>query len=129
MATTRGSRIVQVNQVIVDQADFFDTDGFTRKLGLTLSDVSLEVFYDNKIQPWPFVDGTSFSDAQVRSGSVYWSEVTPGHYGVRIRPNAVGYWRLLVTYTAGTQIMAQDYDVTAQPPFVESGLKASFTKS
>jgi len=128
MVTTRG-RLVQINQVIVDQADFFGIDGFTRVQGLTLADVSLKLFYDNKVQPWPLIDGTNLADAQVRSGSVYWSEVDPGYYGVRMRPNAVGYWRLLITYTAGTQIMAQDYDVTAQPPFIESGLKVSFTKS
>ena len=48
--------------------------------------------------------------------------------GVRFRPNAIGYWRLLINYAVGTQISAQDYDVTPLPPTVDTGLKASFVK-
>jgi hypothetical protein len=67
---------------------------------------------------------------QVASGKVYWQEVSgsPGIYNVRFRPNAIGYWRLLITYPVGTQISGQDYDVTPLPPTVDTGLKASFVK-
>lgn len=129
MATTRG-RLVQINQVIFDQADFFEPDGFTRVTDLTVADLAHEVFFENILQPWPMVDGSSVSDAQIRSGQLYWNQVpgSPGFYNVRWRPNAQGYWRILITYTAGTQIMAQDFDVTSQVPQAETGLRASFTK-
>lgn len=129
MATTRG-RLVQNNQVIFDQADFFETDGFTRVIGIAVGDLSSQVFYENVLQPWPLVDGTSVSDANIVSGNIYWNEVpgSPGIYNVRWRPNVIGYWRLLITYTSGTQIMGQDYDVVSQVPLAEGGLRASFTK-
>lgn len=129
MATTRG-RLVQINQLILDQADFFESDGFTRVIGLIPSNLVSELFYKNVLQPWPLVDGSGVQDNLVKSGNIYWNEVpgSPGIYNVRFRPNAIGYWRLLITYAAGTQIMGQDYDVVAQVPVVESGLKASFVK-
>lgn len=129
MSTTRG-RLVQINQVIIDQADFFQPDGFTRVIGLGLSDLTQQLFFNNLLQPWLFVDGSGTPDSLVKSGTLYWNEVpgSPGIYNVRFRPNAVGYWRLLITYAVGTQIMGQDYDVLTQVPGVESGLKASFVK-
>ncbi len=129
MATTRG-RLVQINQTIIDQADFFEADGFTRVIGLTIADLTHEVFFNNVLLPWPLVDGSSISDSAVVSGNVYWNEVpgSSGFYNVRFRPNAIGYWRNIVTYTAGTQIMGQDFDVVSQVPAGETGLRASFTK-
>lgn len=129
MATTRG-RLVQINQVIIDQADFFGTDGFTRVTGLLPANLTSQLFFNNLLQPWSLLLGSGIPDALIKSGTLYWNEVpgSPGIYNVRFRPNAVGYWRLLITYAAGTQIMGQDYDVLAQIPVVESGLKASFVK-
>jgi len=129
MATTRG-RLVQINQVVLDQADFFQSDGFTRVTGLTPANLTSQIFRLNVLQPWPLLDGASVSDAQVVSGKIYWTEVTgsPGIYNVRWRPNAPGYWRLLISYAAGTQIMGQDYDIVSQVPLAESGLRASFTR-
>ena len=128
MPTTRG-RLVQINQVILDQADFFEGDGYTRVTGLTPSDLESKLYLNNTLQPWALIDGGSTTDSQVSSGNVYWQEVTgsSGIYNVRFRPNAVGYWRLLIAYPVGTQIMAQDYDVS-QYPLTDSGLRASFTK-
>lgn len=129
MSTTRG-RLVHINQVIIDQADFFQADGFTRVLGLGVSDLVAQLFYNNTPQPWPLLLGNGVTDALVKSGTLYWNEIpgSPGNYNVRFRPNAFGYWRLLITYTAGEQITAQDYDVAPQVPFAESGLKATFVK-
>jgi len=130
MATTRG-RIVQINQVILDQADFFEADGFTRTVALTPgANLTSQLFFKNELQPWPFVDGSAVTDAQVTSGNVYWTEIpgSPGNYNVRFRPNAIGYWRLLVTFVSGEQIAAQDYDVSSQVPLAETGLRASFTR-
>lgn len=129
MATTRG-RLVTQNQVVYDQVDFFQSDGFTRVTGLTFSGVVLNVFFENVAQPWPLVNGLGVMDAQVASGQVYFNEVpgSPGFYNVRWRPNALGFWRLLITYVPGQQIEAQDYDVVQSLPVVESGLSASFIK-
>lgn len=129
MATTRG-RLVQINQTIIDQADFFESDGFTRVIGLTINDLTHEIFFNNILQPWSLIEGLGVSDAAVVSGKVYWNEVpgSPGFYNVRFRPNAIGYWRNLVTYPVGIQIMGQDFDVVSQVPQAESGLRASFTK-
>ena len=129
MSTTRG-RLVTNNNVVLDQADFFQPDGFTRVTGLTPGQLVLQLFFQNALQPWSFVTGSGVTDAQVASGKVYWTEVpgSPGIYNVRFRPNAVGYWRLIITYTAGTQIMGQDYDVTVGGVPIETGLKASFVK-
>lgn len=130
MSTTRG-RSVQVNQVVFDQADLFESDGSTRVPNLVPGDLTLQVFHSNLLQPWPLLDGTTVSDAQVKSGNVYWSEVvgSPGFYNLRWRPNAVGYWRLCLTYQGPpVQILAQDFDVVALVAAAAGGLKASFVK-
>ncbi len=127
--TTRG-RLVYANQTVVDQADFFQSDGFTRVTGLTVNNLVCQIFFDNQLQPWPFVTGANLNDTQIASGNVYWLEIpgNPGFYSVRFRPNAIGYWRLLITSTAGQQSLGQDYDVSSAPPSVDQGLKASFLK-
>lgn len=129
MATTRG-RLVRSNEVVLDQADYFQSDGFTRVTGLTTANLQCTIFFNNALMPWVFVTGASVSDGQVASGKVYFLEVpgSPGIYNVRFRPNAVGYWRLLITYTVGQQIMAQDYDVTGGPSSMDVGLQSSFIK-
>ena len=129
MSTTRG-RLVFANEVVLDQCDFFQLDGFTRVTGLTPGNLVCQTFLQNLLQPWSLVNGAGVTDAQVASGKVYWVEVpgSPGIYNVRFRPNAIGYWRLLITYPVGTQISAQDYDVTPIPPSIDQGLKSSFVK-
>jgi len=130
MSTTRG-RVIPINQTVVDQTDFFEADGYTRVVGLTPADVVLTMFFDNIQQPWPILSGLGVSDAQVVSGQVYFNEIagSPGYYSVRFRPNAAGYWRVIVEYPVGIQILAQDYDVTAPAAATSSGgIKASFVK-
>lgn len=129
MSTTRG-RLVSTNNVVLDQADFFQIDGFTRVTGLLPGQLTCQLFFQNQLQPWPLATGAGVTDAQVAAGRVYWTEVpgSPGIYNIRWRPNAVGYWRLIITYPAGLQIMGQDYDVVVAGVAVETGLKASFVK-
>lgn len=128
MATTRG-RLVQSNQVVYDQADFFQLDGFTRQTGLTIGQVVAQLYFNNVPTVWTLVSGIGILDSQVVAGKIYWQEITGGPYSVRWRPNAVGYWRLLITYPVGTQILAQDYDVVTGGPQLGTGLKASFIGS
>jgi hypothetical protein len=129
VATTRG-RLVRINQTIIDQADFFEPDGYTRTTGLTITDLTSQVFYNNLLQSWPLVDGSTVSDSQVTTGFLYFHEIagSAGNYSVRFRPNSSGYWRTILYYVVGTQILAQDYDVTAEPIQVSGGLKANFSK-
>lgn len=129
MPTTRG-RLVQVNQLVLDQADFFMTDGFTRVQGIVFSDVLGEVYFNNQQQPWDVVSGLNITDARAVSGKIFFNEVpgSPGIYSVKFRPNAVGYWRLLITYPHGTQTLAQDYDVTPNTPTIPPGVSSSFVR-
>jgi len=125
-ATTRG-RVVQANEVVLDQADFFAGDGFTRVVGLIPSDLVSTIFYENEAQPWPLLSGVGVTDEQVVSGNVYVHEVPgqPGYYNVRFRPNTLGYWRNLLSYPAGKQVLAQDFDVKQSLPTGTGGLSAS----
>ena len=124
-------RNIQVNQLTLDQADFFQSDGFTRILGITAADLTAQVFFNNTLQPWPVQVGEAVQDAHIVSGKVYFHEVpgSPGVYSVRMRPNAVGFWRVLLTYPPGLQILAQEYDVSAQTQMISSGVKSSFSRS
>ena len=127
MATARG-RLVYANQTVIDQADFFQGDGYTRVAGILVSQLTEKIFFNNALLPWPLVSGTNITNAQVAAGNVYWNEIpgASGFYSIRFRPNAVGYWRCLIDYAVGTQIAAQDYDVVAPPPSVDQGLKSTF---
>jgi hypothetical protein len=127
--TTR-SRFVLHNETVLCQADFLGPDVFTRVPSLTVPQVGFDLFYNNTVMPWTPVDGTAVSDAQVVSGKIYWSEIPSrlGFYSVRFRPNAVGYWRLVLTYASGLQTYATDYDVLGTQPNGSDGLQYSFVK-
>lgn len=122
-------RLVQNNATVFDQADFFQSDGFTRVTGLTPVQLTSAIFFNNVLQPWPLASGAAITDVQVASGHVYFNEIpaAPGYYNVRFRPNAVGYWRLVLVYTVGQQIVVQDYDVVSRE-MVDVGLNASFIR-
>jgi hypothetical protein len=126
---TRG-RLVYANQTVVDQQDFFQSDGYTRVTGLLVGNLTMKLFSNNVLQPWSFVTGANLTDIQILSGSVYWWEIpgSPGFYSVRFRPNAVGYWRLVLSYPAGMLTEAHDYDVVPVPPPVAQGLTSSFVR-
>lgn len=129
MSTVARARLVRINQLVLDQADLFQGDGFTRQVGLTIADMAIILFYNNSPQPWILTNGAAVTDSQVSSGKVYFNEITgaPGYYNIRLRPNAAGYWRLSLTYAAGQQNLAQDYDVIVEPQQISGGLTASFT--
>lgn len=130
MSNTLRGRTVDNNQTVLDQADFFLPDGFTRVFGLNVAQITSQLFFQNQLQPWPLVSGIGITDSQIVSGRIYWVEVpgSPGIYNVRWRPNAIGYWRLIITYPAGQQIVGQDYDVIQTSAQATGGLKPSFMK-
>ena len=123
------TRLIPTNRVVVDQVDVLGLDNFSRVTGLVYSAVESKVFYNNQAQPWPLVNGVTVTDAQVASGQVYFNEIVgqPGYYSVRFRPNAVGFWRVCLSFPTESRVAALGYDVVAELPQVASGLKASFT--
>lgn len=129
MATTRG-RVVQANQVVLDQVDFFLSDGYTRVSRLVPGNLEAQIFFNNSPLAWPIVTGSAVADPQVSAGHIYFNEIPGllGFYSVRFRPDALGYWRIVLTYPAGLQSSAQDFDVVQSPPAMESGLRPSFVK-
>lgn len=122
-------RVVANNQTVLDQFDFFQVDQFTRILGLAPGDFVLEIWRDNVKQPWPLVAGQATSDGQVGSGMVYFHEIPgqAGHYNVRFRPNATGYWRVVLSYSVVPQVLIVGYQVFAVEAG-QAGLTASFIK-
>lgn len=121
-------RLIPTNRVVIDQADILAPDDYTRITGLTVADLTATLFYNNVAQPWTLVSGSTVTDAQVATGTVYFNEITgqPGFYSVRFRPNAVGFWRLVIDYSAGSRLVGLGFDVVPEMPLVASGLKASF---
>lgn len=127
MSVTYRTRQIQVNQVIFDQVDIFQTDFFARVPGLLVTDVTLTLFFNNTPVSWPLVDGTSVTDSQVAAGSVYWSELPNHAYGIRFFPNSLGHWNLSISYSpVPSQIVSIDFDVVNLPLTVDSGITANF---
>ncbi len=120
---TARSRTIAATHPVIDQVDVFEADDFTRVVGLDLSDFSLTLYRDNQVQNWTVLAGSLVSDAQVISGRIYFREISNGVYSVRFRPNVVGFWRLLVVYPAGEQVISLSYDVVPEDVPV-SGLLA-----
>ena len=128
MATTFRTRQLQVNQVVYDQVDIFQSDLFTRITGLQPVDVTLTLFLNNQVVAWPLVDGTGVDDSQVVAGEVFWNQLPNGGYGIRFFPNSLGHWNLAISYnsTSPAQIVAIDFDVVNLPLSVDNGLRADF---
>lgn len=131
MVITRLRR-VQTNETVLDQADILQGNGYDRVTGLTTSDLTVKVFWNNALQSsWVLADGATIPDALVVSGTVYWHGVpsAAGFYSVRWRPTGTGFWRIELAYATGSQRLILDYDVTPQPASpMETGLRASFSK-
>lgn len=110
------------------QIDFYSSPG-VRATGIVSTDLTLNLFFNNSLLSWPLMDGTSVQDSSISSGNTYFNEITgsPGFYSVRLFPNAIGFWRLILNNATLTQDIVLEFDVfsaTANSP----GLIASFTK-
>jgi hypothetical protein len=119
--------MVPPNQVVIDQADLFQVDGYTRITGIVPSGLTCAVYYNNVPQSWPLVDGSFTTDVQIASGNVYWNEIgiATGFYSVRFFPNAIGFWRIVLRYGAGSLEVTRDYDVRDLTS-TDEGLVTSF---
>jgi hypothetical protein len=126
MSATYRNRQVQVNQIIFDQVDLFQSDGFNRISGLLPTDVSFALFLDNQVGNWPLVDGTTVFDGQVAGGSVYWAVLPNGSYGIRFFPSSIGHWTLTFSFAPTPQIVTIDYDVVNIGQGTDPGFRASF---
>lgn len=123
-------RVLPIHTVIIDQVDFFQGDFYTRITGLTVSNLALTVFLNNVVQAWPLTSGVGLTDAQVKAGRIYVAELSvPGYYGVRFAPNAIGYWRVSLSYPVGVQQVSLDYDIVVPGPTGGTGgLHSTFVK-
>lgn len=120
-------RQVTAGRLVFDQIDLFQVDGMTRVQDVAASALFARLFFNDKQVNWPVVSGVGVPDLRVAAGKVYWTEISAGFYSVRFFPNAVGNWRLLLTYAAGNQAVSLTYQTTplASPPG-GPGLRASF---
>ncbi len=121
-----GIRVVPANTLVFDQLDWFQGDFFTRIGGIGVGNLALTVFVNNTVTAWPLVTGVGVTDAQVKPGNIYFQELTTGYYGLRFRPNTLGYWRLDFRYATGVQTVSLDYDVVTKLDMAATGLHASF---
>ncbi len=125
-------RSIPSGSLIYDQLGFFNPIGsFNRISGLTNSDVSLVLFFNNTVLSWDLLNGTSVQDSSISSGSVYFNEITGnlGYYSVRFFPNRTGNWKL--SFKINSPIVYESilsYDIIPQNNVVSSGLNASFSK-
>lgn len=123
------ARTVSANRMILDQVDLFLGDGITRAQDVVVGDLQLRVFRNSSQQDWTLVTGVGVTDVQVTSGKVYWTELSAGFYNVRFYPNAIGLWRVLVTYPTHNQAVSLSYDVVPKSSIVGSiGIRTSFFK-
>lgn len=123
------SRRVDSSKMVFDQVDLFLTDGKTRAQDVQVSDLALRVFHNGTQLNWSLVSGAGIPDVRVAAGKVYWTEISTGFYSLRFFPNAVGEWRVLVTYPAHDQAVSFGYDVVPQAASAGGlGLRASFVR-
>ena len=110
------------------QVDFY-TSFSVRAVGVASTSLTLNLFFNNSLLSWPLLNGTSVQDSSISSGNVYFNEIvgSPGFYSVRLFPNAIGFWRLILNSASLLQEDIVEFDVF--PATVNSpGLIASFTK-
>ncbi len=127
------SRLLPSASLIRDQVDYYDPTGsVNRALGVTFSQITLQIFVDNSKLLWPIVDGTLTADSSISAGTVYLNGVSgsPGFYSLRFFPDKVGFWKLSLLNTTFNQEVIKEYDVVPAGTFgpTSSGLNASFFK-
>jgi len=123
------SRQAPSSRMVFDQVDLFLVDGKTRAQDVRITDLYLRVYYNGVQLPWVLASGAGIPDVRVAAGKVYWTEFSAGFYSIRFFPNAVGIWRVLVTYPTYDQAVSLTYDVAPQDSAAGSvGLRASFLR-
>ena len=110
------------------QADFFSAPS-VRAEGVLASDITVSLFYNNSPVSWSIRDGASTPDSSISSGTVFFSEIAanPGFYSVRLFPDRVGYWRIVLRSTSLAQESVYEFDVIPAAA-AAAGLSASFAQ-
>jgi hypothetical protein len=123
------ARVVSAGRMILDDVDLFLGDGRTRVREVPVTDLQLQLIFNNEQISWPLVSGAGIPDVRVTAGSVYWTEFAPGFYNVRFFPNVIGLWRIILTYRSYDQAVSLSYDVIQKVSLNPStGLSTSFFK-
>jgi hypothetical protein len=123
------SKTVFSSRLILDQVDLFLGDGKTRAQDVKIADLQLKLFLGNTQVDWTLTSGVGIPDVRVTSGKVYWTELSAGFYSVRLFPNMLGSWRILLTYPAQDQAVSLAYEVVPQAfSPLGSGMSASFIR-
>lgn len=125
------SRLLPSASLIRDQVDYYNPSGSTnRAIGITFSQITLQIFVDNSKLLWPIVDGTLIADSSISAGNVYLNEIpgSPGYYSIRFFPDKIGFWKLSILNTTLNQEITKEYDIVPAGTFgpTSSGLNASF---
>lgn len=125
------NRQVISGNLVRDQADFFVVGSDSvRQPGLVAVNISASLFSNNVYQTWQFLDGAGIPDSSISSGAVYFNEIvgSPGFYSIRFFPNAMGFWKLSLTWSSGNATLNKCYDVVPSAINQNAGLIASFTR-
>lgn len=117
--------------IVYDQLDFYSPIGSINRLsGITVGQLTLNLFINNQLLTWPIIDGSLIYDSSISSGSVYFNEIigSNGYYSIRLFTDRVGSWRLIFRNSGlGVEII-KEYDVVPSD-YMKSpieGLNASF---
>ncbi len=126
-------RLLSAGSLVRDQIDLYLPAGsVNRVVSYSVSGLTLSLFFNNSLVAWPLADGALVPDSSVSAGTVYFNEIqgSPGFYAVRFFPNAVGFWRAVLTAAALQTDRVLEYDVVPAGSFSPSqgGLVASFDK-
>jgi hypothetical protein len=93
------------------QSDFFSSG--SRISNISNTGISVKVFYNNILQSWGVQDGTSVNDQSISSGNVYFNQIPSavGFYSVRLFPDRIGFWRIIITHTLSSSEYVLEFDV------------------
>lgn len=83
---------------LVDQMPVFGPDGFSKVGGLGRGAFTVTTYRDAELVP------TEVSVEEI--------DGSPGEYRLSLVPDAAGIWEVEVTYEAGRQVYAEQYQVT-----------------
>jgi hypothetical protein len=107
----------------------FSSSTTSRAVGILVTSLTLSIFLNNSPLSWSVQDGLTVPDSSISAGIVYFNEIPsyPGFYSVRLFPDRVGYWRIVLVSASLAQESSFEFDVVPANPS-PIGLTATFTK-
>lgn len=125
-------RLLSAGSIVRAQADFFlPAASVNRITGLTAAGLTLKLFADNAAISWPLVDGSTVADSSISAGTVYFNEISgsPGFYSVRLFPDRIGFWRVILTNVSIQTERILELDIVPSGKSGQTGLIATFLKT